>query len=83
MQGRIIANIKAHKWKTAYFYFRKTKIIQYIVLRGLRYILKREKKKKILFITHIYSYYTYSIILSPIFLHITFVRYFYALLAEK
>ena len=44
MRGRIIANIKAHKWKTAYFYFRKTKIIQYIVLRGLRYIHKRVLK---------------------------------------
>ena len=44
MQGRIIANIKAHKWKTAYFCFRKTKIIQYIVLRGLRYIKKRVLK---------------------------------------
>lgn len=44
MQGRIIANIKAHKWKTAYFCFRKTKIFQYIVLRGLRYIKKRVLK---------------------------------------
>lgn len=41
MQGRIIANIKAHQWKTAYFCFCKTKVLQYVILRGLRYIKKR------------------------------------------